>query len=65
MRFIIRGAIQVALNSNMVLTVLAIPTCTEVYPIDSRYVIICPEKDNTVKYRRDKEKDGRNALWWK
>jgi hypothetical protein len=58
---IMRGATHVALNSNSVLTVRANPTWSALYPIDTKYVIICPEKDSTVKYRMESEKDGRKA----
>ena len=43
------GDIRVADISTATDTVLAAAMWNEVYPTDTRYVIICPEKERTVK----------------
>ena len=43
------GDIRVADISNATDPVLAAAMWNEVYPTDTRYVIICPEKERTVK----------------
>ncbi len=49
MRRISQGDTHVALSSTTVLPVRARPTCSGVYPMESRNVTICPEKDSTVR----------------
>jgi hypothetical protein len=58
-----RGDIHVALSSKMVETVRAAPTWKELYPEARRKVIIWPEKERTVRYKRAREMEGRKAGW--
>jgi len=63
MRFIRLGAIQVALTSKTVDMPRMMPTCHKLMLDASKYVNIWPEKDSTVKYSSDREKEGMNAGW--
>jgi len=62
-RLMRRGEIHVALSSKTVEIVRAAPTWKELYPEARRKVIIWPEKERTVKYKRAREIEGRKAGW--
>lgn len=56
-----QGPTQVAVTSNPTDRVLATATCEEVYPVESRYVTICPEKERTVRYSSAPANEGMKA----
>ena len=60
-RFMRNGAAQVAESSSATETRRMSETWVDVKPRVSRYVVIWLAKDNTVRYKRDKAREARNA----